>query len=162
MTILLAVSTVLALSLICMSMQKGLPESLSAVYYKFGKNGWVFQLFLYMTAMSLLPVWIEVSEYTFLPFLACSSLLFVAGAPCFKAEFQGKIHYTSALLCCIAAVLWQILEGLWDVTLWFFFIGGMLTLKNKSKWCWWLECAVISSLLCSALYFFHFSYVSES
>lgn len=150
MTILLAVSTVVALFLLCVPVfQKETPVSLSAEYYELGDYGWVLQLGLYFIAMALLPVWIEVSDYAFLPFMSCSSLLFVAGAPCFKAEFQGKIHYTSALLCCIAAVLWQILEGLWDVTLWFFFIGGMLTLKDKSKWCWWLECAVIASLLCN-------------
>ena len=127
----------------------GVPESLSATYYSLGKHGRLFQLVMFAVGVLLLPVWIGVSSepYRHLCFLACGSLLFVAAAPAFKLELQGKVHYGSAIVCCVCVVLWQILEGLWDVTLWFGFVGGMLSLSMKDKWCWWMEWAVVFSLL---------------
>ena len=127
----------------------GIPESLSATYYSLGEYGWIFQVLMLGIGGFLLPVWLSAADesYQFLVFLACASLCFVAVTPCFKLELQGKVHYSAAIVCCISVFTWQILEELWDVTLWFVWIGGMLTLTNRSKWCWWLECAAIGSLL---------------
>lgn len=127
---------------------KRIPESISAIYYALGMRGWLFQLCMASVSLTLLPVWLSVSsEHTqWMAFLSCASLLFVAAAPSFRLEMEGRVHYCSAVVCCVCAVLWQILEGLWDVTLWFAFIGGMLTLTGRSKWCFWLECAVIASV----------------
>lgn len=151
MVTLLVLLTVLAMFLLVLSASKtgGVPESISATYYDLGKHGWLFQLFMLFLSAGLFVVWMPVSSdnHQCLVFLACASLLFVAAAPCFREDLQGKVHYTSAIICCVCAVLWQILEGLWDVTLWFAWIGGMLSLMMKDKWCWWMECAVIGSLL---------------
>ena len=127
----------------------GIPESLSATYYSLGKHGWIFQVCIFLIGVLLLPVWLSLSEesHQFLAFLSCASLCFVASAPCFRLELQGKIHYSAAVICCTSVILWQILAGLWDVTLWFAVIAAMVTLRDISKWCWWLECAVVGSLL---------------
>lgn len=127
----------------------GVPESLSATYYVLGKVGWIFQAVMFVIGVLLWPVWIMVSHesYYCLCFLSCSSLLFVAAAPAFKLKLEGAVHYGAAMVCCVCAVLWQILEGLWDLTLWFGFIGGMLSFMWKDKWCWWLEIAVVGGLL---------------
>lgn len=149
MTILLILSTALACVYLWYSMTNGIPVSLSATYYTLGKYKWVFQAWLGMVVATLFPVWAQLGNenHVCLSFLACASLLFVAAAPAFKLELEGKVHYTSAAVCCVCAVLWQILEGLWDVTLWIGWIGGMLSLAWRRQWCWWMEWAVVFSLL---------------
>ena len=140
----------LAATLYCIfSLVRGVPESLSATYYSLGDKGWIFQTVMALIAACLMPAWMEASEegYECLPFLGCSSLLFVAAAPCFRMELEGRVHYAAAVVCCASVFLWQILEGLWDVTLWFVWVCGMLALSDRSKWCWWLEVAAVGSLL---------------
>ena len=146
--VLLFLTLIVFVYLIGFVIKFGVPESLSATYYSLGKYGWIFQVCILLVGVLLLPVWLSLSEeaYQSLVFLACASLCFVASAPCFKLELQGRVHYSAAIICCISAFTWQILEGLWDVLLWFVWIGGMLTLTNRRKWCWWLECSVIGSV----------------
>lgn len=150
MTALLVLSTALALVLLSLSVSEagGVPVSLSATYYEMDGDGWLFQLLLAATSASLLPVWLAFSTpgHEWMAFLSCASLLFVAAAPAFRLSLDGAVHYTSAVICCVCALLWQVLEGLWDVTLCFGFIGGMLTLMWRDKWCWWVECAVVGSV----------------
>lgn len=148
MTILLSIATIICVAYLAYSMHKGIPESLSATYYSLGKHGWVFQLVMFLLGFLLFLVWSQLGSdnHTFLAFLSCASLLFVAAAPAFRVSLDGAVHYTSAVICCVCAMLWQILEGLWDVTLWFGFIGGMLTIMWRDKWCWWVECAVVGSV----------------
>ena len=131
------------------SMRRGVPESLSATYYDLGRYGWVFQAFVALVAATLYFVWLPVSEdgHEWMVFLSCASLLFVAAAPCFRLPLEGMVHYSSAVVCCLCAVSWQMAEGLWDVTLWFAWIGGMLSLVWRRQWCWWMEWAVVFSLL---------------
>ena len=147
--VLSAVTVIVAAYTVGCAVRFGVPESFSRTYYDLGEDGWIFQLFMFGVAIGLLPLWLAVSgeELQCLVFLACSSLMFVAAAPEFRVELQGKVHYTAAAVCCVSVFAWQILEGMWDVVLWFVWMGGMLTLKNRSKWCWWLECAAVGSLL---------------
>lgn len=150
MTTLLTISTAAALALLIVSVSEsgGAPVSLSATYYELGSDGWIFQSLLALVSLSLLPVWIgESSEgHEWLAFLACASLLFVASASAFRLELEGKVHYTSAAVCCICASWWQIAEGMWDTLLFFAFLFGMVAMGWKKQWCWWLECAVILSV----------------
>ena len=145
----LTLVTAICAGYLCYSIRDGIPESLSATYYALGKNGWWFQAVMFATGGLLLPVWLEVSEdgHQWQAFLSSASLWFVASAPAFKLELEGKIHYGSAIVCCICAVMWQITERLWDLTLLFGFFGLMLSLQWKEKWCWWMEVAVIGSLI---------------
>ena len=126
----------------------GIPNSLSETYYSLGKYGWIFQVVMMLVVVVLQLLWFTLSkeEHECLVFLACASLCFVASAPAFRFDIQGNVHYSAAMVCCVSVFSWQILEELWDVMLWFVWIGGMLTLVNRSKWCWWLECAAIGSL----------------
>lgn len=132
-----------------MVLSGGVPVSLSAVYYLLDKRGWVFQLAMIGAGAMLMPLWLDLSDegYQWLVFLACGGMIFVGAAPSFRLPLQGIIHYSSAVLCCVCAVAWQILEGLWDVTLFFGFFGGMLALMWREKWCWWMEIAVMCSLM---------------
>ena len=147
-SILLFLTILISVYILGCAVKLGIPESLSETYYSLGKHGWVFQTLVFLIGALLLPAWLFLSEnsHQFLVFLSCASLCFVAFTPCFKQELQGKVHYSAAIVCCISVFTWQILEELWGATLWFVWIGGMLTLINRSKWCWWLEISAIGSL----------------
>ena len=149
----LIISSFVAVFYIIYSMvaTRGVPESVSATYYILGKNGWVFQLVMFGIAAMIFPVWLEVTEpwRQWTAFVTCASMMFVAGAPSFRMDLQGAVHYIAAVICCISSVIWQILEGLWDITLLFAWSGCMLALMWKEKWCWWIELAVMGSLLCN-------------
>ena len=150
MVILLIIVSVVAVAYALFILSRhGVPESLSATYYLLGRNGWLLQCVLGTLAVLLYPVWFSVSgnSWVFLSFLGCASLLFVAFAPCFRLELEGMVHYSSAIVCCVCALGWQIAEGLWDVTLWFAFVGGMLCLRYRAQWCWCLECVLVGSLI---------------
>ncbi len=131
-----------------MSVSGGIPVSISATHYAHPAHKWLFPAATGVTALTLYPAWISVSHEPTegFAFGACASLLFVAASPCFREELEGKVHYTSAAVCCFCAVLWQICEGLWDITLWCGVIGLMLTLQDRRNWCWWMECAVLASV----------------
>lgn len=149
MGMLFLLTNCLIIGYILFTLCRGVPVSLSVTYYELGRYGWVFQLVMCLVCFCLPPVWLSVSEdyLQWMCFLACGGLLFVAAAPCFKLPLEGAVHYGSAAVCGVCAVLWQVCMGLWDVTLWFGVVGLMLSLQQKDKWCWWLECVVIGSLL---------------
>lgn len=144
----LSLADALALLVISVSEAGGVPVSLSSTYYALDRDGWIFQCLCAFAAAMLLPAWIELSRpgLEWMAFLACLGMLFVAAAPAFRLRLEGIVHYTSAGVCCIAALGWQVAEGLWDVTLWFALIFGTLCLMKRKQWCWWLEAAVIASV----------------
>lgn len=129
---------------------KKIPESLSATYYELNDKKWAFQLALTSVVATLLPEWLNVSNNNtqWLAFLSCAGLLLVAASPHFKENLQSKIHYTSAIVCGTCAVLWQILNGMWEIPFIFAVISLILTLTFK-KWMWWLELGIMGSLFTS-------------
>lgn len=133
----------------------GIPYSISDTYYLLGKHGWLFQLALAATAFTALPMLIDnSSENTkFLAFFACSGLMFVAAAPLFKLELEGKVHYTSAVICCVSLVLWQVFNTSWIVPLVAFALVFIPMIKDK-KYTWWLEIATIASTYASLIAFY--------
>lgn len=137
------------LAYLCYSawVSRGIPGSLSETYYTLGDKGSLFQLTMVTVSITLLPIWLELSDSNlqWMAFLSCGGLMFVGCAPCFKLPLDGAVHYSSAVVCCLCAVLWQVFSGLWDITILFAFLGGMLTLQF-GNYMWWLECSVIASL----------------
>lgn len=130
----------------------GVPTSLSESYYRLGQFGWLFPLCMCLVSASLFPVWIEnANGIEFLPFLACCNLIFVAFTPAYRMDLQEVIHYTAAVMSGFSAVLWQVLAGLWDITLLFAFVGGMFVLMDKKRYMFTLECSIIGSLYCNLL-----------
>ena len=132
----------------------GIPKSISDTYYLLGKQGWLFQLALAATAFCVVPSLIDTSsEYTkFLAFLACAGLAFVSAAPLFKMELEGKVHFTSAYICCGSLVLWQIFNTSWLIPLVCFALVAIPMLKDK-KYMWWLEIATVVSAYVSLILF---------
>ena len=132
----------------------GIPKSISETYYLLGKHGWLFQFALALTAFTALPVLIDSSSESteFLAFLGCGGLLFVSAAPLFKLKFEGAVHYSSALVCCVSLVLWQVLNATWTVPLACFVVVLPCMLRDK-KYTWWLEIATIVSAYVSLIIF---------
>lgn len=129
----------------------GIPRSLSDTFYLLGKRGWLFQCVLGVFGGLLMPVWLEVSfeNAEFLAFLACAGLLFVAAAPCFKVELEGKVHYTAAVVCCVAAFIWQLVEMCWVLPVCSLGLALGATMVTKGKLFWWVEMGVMVSSLVS-------------
>lgn len=144
----LIITTIILYLFLVISESREVPESLSATYYLMKDNGWMFQALMVFCGIGLLPSWMNVSsdDWRFLVFLSCAGIVFTGVAPAFKLKLEGAVHYSAAVVCCVSAILWQMLEGLWDITLLFTWIGGMLTLQWKKQWCWWLELSVIGSV----------------
>lgn len=132
----------------------GIPKSISETYYLLGKHGWLFQVTLFSVAFLVVPTLIErSSEGTrFLAFLACMGLAFVAAAPLFKRELDGKVHYISAAMCCGGLVLWQVFNASWVVPL-ICFVAVLPPMLFGGKRMWWLEIATIVSAYVSLIWF---------
>lgn len=130
----------------------GIPESLSATYYNLKGDGWLFQALMVFCGIGLLPSWMDVSsdDWQFLVFLSCAGIVFTGVAPAFKLKLEGAVHYSAAVVCCVSAIVWILLEGMYPVVLWWGLIGWMLYLQY-GRWCWWLEVAVIGGILTSLI-----------
>lgn len=145
------ISSVFILAYLCISIwvSRGIPVSISSTYYLLGNKGWLFQLFLSITACSLYATWINVvyDDLQFIPFISCAMLLFVALAPRTKYQLEGKVHNVCAIVCAVLAVIWQLIEGDWSFTIFCLFVSSMLSLRYPDKWCWWFEVGILISLL---------------
>ena len=129
----------------------GVPRSLSDTYYLLEGEGWVFQVVLALFIMLILPLWINISSSRTecLAFLSCASLGFVAAAARFKEILTETVHYVSAGICCVCAVLWQVLECSWMLPCICLLLAGVCSVIRWNKWCWWLEVAIVASTLVS-------------
>ena len=92
--------------LIIVCLFKRLPQSISETYYILGNKGWIFQVITSLLGICLFPIMINIGNYEHFIFLACGSFLFIAAAPQLKIKLEGKVHYISALICCISVLLW--------------------------------------------------------
>lgn len=129
---------------------KGVPNSISATYYLL-KNRWIFQLVMIIQAVCLYVSWIGISHYEYLAFLSCGGVMFVAFAPNFEIKIEGKVHYISAIICGISAVLWLMLMGYGDVFLPLFIGALLLSMFFPKKYMWWMELAVIIGIYIALL-----------
>lgn len=132
----------------------GIPKSISDTYYLLGKMGWLFQVTLFSVAFLVVPTLIDKSSENtqFLAFLACAGLAFVAAAPLFKMELEGRVHYVSAAICCVGLVLWQVFNACWITPL-LCFLAVLIPMVKDKKYMWWLEIATIVSTYVSLIWF---------
>lgn len=68
-----------------------------------------------------------------------ASLLFVGSTPMFKREFEGKIHYTAAIICFIAIILWMSSEKLFLDLAIMSIIFVIMILFDKTKYVYFAE-----------------------
>ena len=124
----------------------GIPQSISDTFYLLGKKGWMFQVALAATAFCVVPSLINASSENtqFLAFLACAGLAFVAFAPLFKMDLEGKVHFVSAYICCGSLALWQVFNTSWVIPAVCLALVAIPMIKDR-KYMWWLEVATIVS-----------------
>ncbi len=110
------ISASILLSYIAVSISLfGVPKSLSETFYLYRYNldcGYIFQIILGLSAALMLPCMLQASEgsdFQFLAFFSVAALLFVAAAPKFKQDFEGKVHSYSAIIAALSSILWVIL-----------------------------------------------------
>lgn len=128
--------------LIGVTFYKGVPDSISDSYYLLGEGkpiSSLFTIFCWVVGGFLLPYWIDYSstDFDLLPFIACSSLIFVGSAPLFKS-YQKRIHLVSAIVCLISAYLWAILYGSHVIASFGVFASFFVNIVSKKK-VFWIE-----------------------
>ena len=134
--------------------QKDIPHSISMTYYLLPDNfSWVFRVVMILIPALILPVWLGVPEdnYRFLAFLGCSGMMFVGCAPNLHILLENKVHYVSAITCCISACLWQIFTGFWMVLVGWFILCS-IGYVWKRQIIWWIEIMAIGSVISDLLY----------
>lgn len=135
------------------------PVSLSQTYYLFkNRKEWqriLFPIVMLLVGCLLLPSWLKLSDgsnYQFLSFLSCASIMFTAVSPAFnRTKLENKVHTYSAYISALFAVLWIILVAhAWNIlVLWIILILLISISTNtfKSSYIYWLETIAIMSTL---------------
>lgn len=82
-----------------------LPDCVSQCWYI---NKYLHYALLLCAAMLMLPAMLMVTpdNSQFLAFFACAALVFVATVPCYLDVSQKKIHFISAAICAVSAIIW--------------------------------------------------------
>lgn len=122
----------------------GVPTSISATYYN-TQHKWMLPLVLGISlATAIVPFFDLTPDYLrFLVFITVAGLMFVASAPAFRKEFEGKVHCVAAITAGASSVAWlSIIGGVpWLA------IAGLLTAivnwKNKT---FWIEVGILLNL----------------
>lgn len=127
----------------------GVPWSLSDTYYQLQKRNrpaWLFQAATIISAILLLPVWLESSpeDVQFLAFLSCGGLIFVGTAPLFKEESEKRVHYGGTIVSAVSAISWLCCVEVWYLPVATLLIAVAVMVKRK-KWMFWIEMAVLVS-----------------
>lgn len=132
--------TVFALYILCIAITKGVTKSISASVYELGENKLIsslFTWFCFLTSITLLPYWIDYSDtdLNIIPFVACSSLIFVGASPYFKSH-QKIAHFSSAIVCFASTYLWIYLYA--DPLILRLSIIALIALSlSKNRLFWW-------------------------
>ena len=119
----------------------GVLPSISESYYRLGKMNWLFTLFTWSLAATI------ISNSTPLFFLSGACLAFVGAANAFKESMTSTVHYIGAggsIIASMAAFYFD--YGLWWPALFALVGSGLLVIvKNRI---WWIEiyCFVVYSV----------------
>jgi hypothetical protein len=97
----------------------GMPSSLSDTFYLYQSKkkglGYIFTAMMFTMALSLMPVWLSISDVmpgwehnlTFLAFFAAAMICFVGAAPAFRnIGIENKVHMIAAKACAVFAIAW--------------------------------------------------------
>ena len=115
----LASMAVMVMYVAAVILREGVPYSVSATYYKLEHSRW-FSGCIALSAVLVLPPVLEVGDpaWSFLGFIGVGGMLFVAFAPNFKEELEGKVHMTSAVCCVVGSQLWVLANMPWLLIAW--------------------------------------------
>lgn len=139
----------------------GIPPSISESFYllRGGYKGLkkdmssAFTIFCFFICFGIVPSWIQVTpdNYQVIPFASAAALGFVGAAPLFKT-IQRKIHFVSAILCMILAILWIFLiTDFWYVPMIYLLLLSPKIAFDRNRFMFWLEIWAFLSLFTSLL-----------
>lgn len=129
----------------------GLPTSVSSTYYN-TRPKWLLPVVLGVSiATAIVPFFDLTPDYwRFLVFLIVAGIMFIAAAPAFRQEFEGKVHAGAAIIAGVSAVAWlSILSGFpWLATAGA--IGAVIDWKHKV---FWIEVGILLNLYVALILF---------
>ena len=119
----------------------GLLPSHSDSYFALGKQGWMFQASLFLTAFLLMIPLLEVTPepFKFTAFFTCAPVLFTAFAPDFRKEngkvtMERKVHMLGAKIGGVISFVWAVWMAVcfgWQVMAVIGLLGVVFYLLNK-------------------------------
>lgn len=163
----LSLACVLSYTLAVCFKFKGIPNSISATFYKLEHPYW-FMAAMWLTAGLLMPAILEVSKpgTEAYAFFACVGMFLVGTAPNFKEKFEGDIHELGAIFCIAGSQLWVAMNCPWCLSVWFAYIIYTLVMMMRhvsdsiiSDFLWtkpmfWVEIAALAATYLSVFVLF--------
>lgn len=130
-----------------------IPKSISETYYMWQDRGvgYIFTLFMFACSFLFVLPWIEVSEpYTeCLAFISCGALMFVGAAAQFKERLTNVVHYTSAGVWAVSAIIWTILNDVYISILVGLIYGLVFWAVSRKSFTFWAEFACVMMMICA-------------
>lgn len=159
-TILIIVSLLITVAYLTYTFKLfGVPWSISETYYLLEKrkkgSGILFTFWTWTAGLPLLIAWLNIASnthYQFLPFLACGSLMLLGTAAQFKQSLTEMVHYISAGICVVSALIGSFLQAI-GISLLSFAICIGIALKY-SKWVTWIEIAALTATYITLLWIY--------
>lgn len=162
--IILSILTIAAYTAAVCVKQGGVPNSISATFYKLEHKYW-FMATMWLTAGLLMPAILEVSKLNteFLAFFACAGMILVGAAPHFKEESEGKVHTAGAILCIVGSQVWVAFNMAWALFVWVAYLiytavaisrqkeGVFIYKFRQTKPMFWVEVAALVATYLTAL-----------
>jgi glycosyltransferase len=135
---------IMAAFLIAYIVRFGVPTSISATYYRTDAK-WLMPVCTATAGvLTLVPLLKHTPEqYQFVAFFIVASILFVACAPAFREELEGKVHAGAAIVLGLSAVTWLTLTA---GVPWLTIAGVAVGLLNRKCFVFWLEVGILSNL----------------
>lgn len=130
-------ASIITFYLFCYIRNFGIPTSISDTYYNTERK-WLFPITLAVTiGTALIPMLnCTPTKYQFLSFLTLAGIMFVASAPAFRKEFEGKIHFGAAIISGICATTWLIcISGI----PWLAIAGVVVAIFQWNRKVFWIE-----------------------
>lgn len=163
----LSILTIAAYTAAVCIKQGGVPNSISATFYKLEHPYW-FMATMWLTAGFLMPAILEVStdNSQFLAFIACVGMFMVGATPNFKEEFEGNIHTAGAIMCIVGSQLWAAFNCGWCLLVWVAYVVYTVVMMTRhvsdsiisdflrTKPMFWIEiAALVGTYLCVFILF---------
>ncbi len=122
----------------------GLPASISATYYN-TQHKWLLPVVLGAgIASAIVPFFDLTPDYwRFLVFFIVSGIMFIAAAPAFRQEFEGKVHSVAAIVAGLSSVVWlSVIAGIPFIAI-AGAIAAVIDCKHKT---FWIEVGILLNL----------------
>lgn len=142
--LIIASCLVISAYLICYICNCGVPTSISSTYYN-TRHKWLLPLVLGVGISTAIGPFFDLTPdyWRFLVFLIVGGILFIAAAPAFREEFEGKVHAGAAITAGVSSVAWlSIIAGI----PWIAIAGAIAAVINWKHKVFWIEVGILLNL----------------